>query len=85
MPSTDNTNSSAIYGKLMARPTIPAGEKSVTSGLLSFRLEDASSVLLYVPSNYRTDSPPPLVLMLHGAGGNARGGLTSFLPVYVFV
>jgi predicted esterase len=34
---------------------------------------------LYVPTGYQADRPAPLVLMLHGAGGNARGGLTPFL------
>lgn len=31
--------------------------------------------LLYVPTGYRADTPAPLVLMLHGAGGDARNGL----------
>jgi predicted esterase len=30
---------------------------------------------LYVPAGYSTDQPTPLVLSLHGAGGNARHGL----------
>jgi predicted esterase len=35
--------------------------------------------LLYVPPGYRPERPAPLVLMLHGAGGNAQGGLTPLL------
>ncbi|MGI8766773.1 MAG: alpha/beta hydrolase [Gemmatimonadaceae bacterium] len=31
--------------------------------------------LLYVPKSYRSDAPAPLVLMLHGAGGDAANGL----------
>ena len=31
--------------------------------------------LLYVPAGYRADRPAPLVLWLHGAGGNAEHGL----------
>lgn len=31
--------------------------------------------LLYVPSSYSADSPAPLILTLHGAGGDARNGL----------
>jgi poly(3-hydroxybutyrate) depolymerase len=34
--------------------------------------------LLYVPKNYQASRPAPLVVMLHGAGGDARGGLTPF-------
>jgi predicted esterase len=32
--------------------------------------------LLYVPAGYRGDAPVPLVLSLHGAGGNAQHGLS---------
>jgi predicted esterase len=32
--------------------------------------------LLYVPAGYRPDAPAPLVLALHGAGGNAQHGLS---------
>jgi hypothetical protein len=31
--------------------------------------------LLYVPASYAPDRPMPLVLSLHGAGGDAEGGL----------
>jgi predicted esterase len=30
--------------------------------------------LLYLPRRYRADSPAPLAMLLHGAGGNARLG-----------
>ncbi len=76
-----NTNSEVPRGRLTARPTAPMKEKSAITGLVPLRLQDTSSVLLYVPANYNADNPPPLVLMLHGAGGNARGGLTPFLSV----
>lgn len=36
--------------------------------------------LLYVPAGYRDDTPAPLVLMLHGAGGDARNGLVPLMP-----
>ena len=76
-----NTNSEAMRGRLTARPASSTKLQSAATGLIPLRLEDAPSVLLYIPSNYSTANPPSLVLMLHGAGGNARGGLTLFLPV----
>ena len=35
--------------------------------------------LLFVPGQAEAGAPLPLVLMLHGAGGNAQGGLAPFL------
>jgi len=37
--------------------------------------------LLYVPPTYRADQPAPLMVMLHGAGGTADGGLAPVLPL----
>jgi poly(3-hydroxybutyrate) depolymerase len=39
-------------------------------------------VLVQVPArSHRNAGPPRLVLTLHGAGGNARGGLAPLLPL----
>ena len=32
--------------------------------------------LIYIPAGYKADQPMPLVVLLHGAGGDARGGLS---------
>jgi predicted esterase len=32
--------------------------------------------LIYIPAGYRADQPMPMVVLLHGAGGDARGGLS---------
>lgn len=34
-----------------------------------------------MPRGYRPSRPHPLVVMLHGAGGNGRNGLAPFLPL----
>jgi phospholipase/carboxylesterase len=37
----------------------------------------ATEDYLYVPAGYRTENPAPLVLLLHGAGEDARDGLAQ--------
>lgn len=64
---------SAAAGRLRARPTQPI--EAGSPGLHSLSLEDKRDGLLYVPATYRAEHPVPLLLMLHGAGGNAEGGL----------
>ncbi len=66
--------------RLLARPAQRAS-KGMAAGLHPLGLEEAHDGLIYVPASYREDRPAPLVLMLHGSGGTARGGLTPFLNV----
>jgi hypothetical protein len=63
-------------GRLLARPTPPTGTAPV--GLQPLGLSTKRDGLLYVPKNYQASRPAPLVVMLHGAGGDAHGGLTPF-------
>ena len=65
---------SAAEGRLLARPV--QGQKAAPTGLQAVHLERKRDGLLYVPTGYRSDRPAPLALMLHGAGGNARQGLS---------
>ncbi|MEP0919345.1 alpha/beta hydrolase-fold protein [Leptolyngbya sp. DQ-M1] len=67
-------SSSAAAGRLRARPIQPKGSGS--PGLHPLKLAGKRDGLLYVPTAYRADSSNPLVLMLHGAGGNAENGLS---------
>ncbi|HYN98923.1 MAG TPA: phospholipase, partial [Actinomycetota bacterium] len=50
-------------------------------GLHQLGLETGRDGLLYVPAGYRPDRPAPLVVMLHGASGDARGGIDPFLAL----
>jgi predicted esterase len=65
-------------GRLLARPQQPENF-STPYGLQPLGLDAHRDALLYVPKSYKSDQPAPLVLMLHGAGGNAHGGLAPFL------
>jgi len=61
-------------GRLTARPGAPT--TSVTPGEQPLSLgEGGRDGILYVPSGYVATNPAPLVLMLHGATGSARGAL----------
>jgi phospholipase/carboxylesterase len=63
--------------RLRSRPgRTPAGAAPVGLRALGF---DAGTVegYLYVPAAYRTETPAPLVLLLHGAGEDARDGLAQ--------
>ena len=57
-------------GRLAARPR--QAKTAGPSGLQQLKLEGGRDGFLYVPAAYRVDRPAPLMLMLHGAGGNAR-------------
>src|SRR5687768_12252675 len=60
-------------GRLLARPGQPDGTAS--PGLHALQLDPNRDALLYVPAGYRPDQPGPLVVSLHGAGGNETSGL----------
>ena len=59
-------------GRIGARPRAPGG--GVMPGVHALALGGAEA-FLYVPAGYRAEVPAPLVLALHGAGGDARNGL----------
>ncbi len=64
-------------GRLLARPMQPTGTAPV--GLQPLGLCAKRDFLLYVPKNYQASRPAPLVVMLHGAGGDAADGMSPFL------
>ncbi len=68
---------SVAQGRLMARPGHPVGPPERTPAGASRRPEPlgigtARDGLLLVPASSHADIPAPLVVMLHGAGGDAR-------------
>jgi phospholipase/carboxylesterase len=66
-----------LEGRLSARPVSPQPDAPAPAltGLQRLNLGGEREGLLYVPTGYDADQPAPLVLSLHGAGGNARQGL----------
>ncbi len=65
-------------GRLLSRPATPPSDAAPT-GLRPLGLGLERDGLLYVPPGYDASRPAPLALMLHGAGGDARGGISPFL------
>jgi len=63
-------------GRLSARPGTPTD--SISPGEQPLSLGGDRDGLLYVPAGYSASKPAPLVLMLHGATGSARGALRPF-------
>ena len=62
-----------MEGRLQARPVATSGPGPV--GLWPLDLGAARDAYLYVPPTYRAQRPAPLVVLLHGAGEDARDGL----------
>ncbi|MDQ4098377.1 MAG: alpha/beta hydrolase [Actinomycetota bacterium] len=65
--------------RLRTRPSPPRSGDS-PAGLLPLGLGEPRDGMHFVPSSYDPAVPLPLVVMLHGAGGDARGALEPFLP-----
>jgi phospholipase/carboxylesterase len=52
--------------------------EAVTSGEQALGLGSDRDGLIYVPSGYKSGVPMPLVVMLHGAGGNSYSARTRY-------
>ena len=66
-------NDGYATGRRQARPLRTSGE--APPGLRPLELSAASEGYLYVSAVYRAQRPAPLVVLLHGAGEDARDGL----------
>lgn len=66
-------SSAATQGRILVRrPSLTALRPESPTGLHTLGVDTARMALLFVPRGYRADRPAPLVVMLHGAGGNPR-------------
>jgi phospholipase/carboxylesterase len=74
-------DSASSRGRLRARPDPPSSDATVETGLRTLGLGSTRDGLLYVPAGYRAGKRAPLALTLHGAGGDARSGISHFLPL----
>ena len=71
--STDSKGGSN-NGRLAARVSEPTG--TTNPGIYPIGLTSGRDGLLYVPASYRSDTPAPLALLLHGAGQGSSELLT---------
>jgi predicted esterase len=71
--------SASSRGHLQARPGPPPSDAAARTGLRPLGLGSTRDGLLYVPAGYGELEKAPLALTLHGAGGDARSGISHFL------
>jgi len=86
MRGRQSDGQAAAQGRLLARPARPArpaGEAAAGFQPLGLdgERDGERDGILYVPEGYRADQRAPFVLTLHGAGGDAHGGLAPLLPL----
>lgn len=66
----------AAEGRLLSRPlAVESATSDGAAGLHRLGLGETRDGFLYVPETYKRVRPAPLVLMLHGAGGDAGQGV----------
>jgi phospholipase/carboxylesterase len=68
-------------GRLSARVTKITRKENPPTGLQSLKHDKNREAQLYIPKGYNGEKEMPFALMLHGAGGNAQGGI-NFLKNY---
>jgi phospholipase/carboxylesterase len=65
-------------GRLHSRPHKSKNLGSSTTGLRRTGLDTQRDGILYVPESFNPKVPSPLIVTLHGAGGNAMHALAPF-------
>ena len=79
-PSSTRGTSEHERGRLGARPSPPRAP-APPAGLHPLGLATGRDGLLYVPPGLRPDRSAPLVVSLHGAGGNAQQAVDLLRPL----
>ena len=77
----DGAAGGTLEGRLLSRPDKSPPSNAASTGLRPLGLGAERDGLLYVPPSYEASRPAPFALMLHGAGGDARGGVSPFLDL----
>jgi phospholipase/carboxylesterase len=72
---SSNSDRGRLRVRLERAPTVE-DDQAAPFGVQQLSLDAERDALLFVPRTYQADRPAPLVVMLHGAGGNAHHGLT---------
>jgi phospholipase/carboxylesterase len=65
----------ADQGRLAARPVIAAGKPETPPSIRTLSIGNTRFGLISVPSGYSPNRPAPLLVLLHGAGGDAKQAL----------
>lgn len=73
MPQQHSQGGPAADGRLLARPAQRGTQAA--AGLHRLGIVAQRDAFVYVPPTYQADRPAPLVLVLHGAGGDAQRSL----------
>ncbi|MDP9439720.1 MAG: phospholipase [Actinomycetota bacterium] len=71
----------AAQGRLLARPDQPPSPPSAPGGLRRLGLGSGRDGLLYIPPGHDATGAAPLALTLHGAGGDARSGISHLIDL----
>ena len=71
--------SGAAQGHLLASPAPAPSHPPASGGLRRLGLGSGREGLLYVPRGYDAIGAAPLALTLHGAGGDARSGISHLI------
>ena len=71
--------SGATRGRLLARPAPTPSHPKAGTGLRRLGLGSRRDGLLYIPPGHDATGKTPLALTLHGAGGDARSGLSHLI------
>jgi phospholipase/carboxylesterase len=72
-------DSASSRGRLRARPDPAPPDATARAGLRPLGLGSTRDGLIYVPGGFGPGKRAPLALTLHGAGGDARSGISHFL------